>query len=376
MRSRRLYEEGEGDPRIARNPRYALRSMMMLLLSAACGLPRPSFDSASRDTGQDSADTGETGETAETAEDTSPTVAFDLSGDLDGLAFAFVQLPVSEAGFVTGEVLHEQAPAPRIELRPDPTPYVQPLPDIVGLEGAFFVGGLHEDDGNLTWDPEERWFAAGSWMALYLDGELPELMALAGWQLGWNSILIDGAAIPALGDPLALPLINGYVDALALAGTADAALPEGTRFALVPAPVFAGDAVDALLVDEPLGTPWSVSVAGAPDPSHFLDIDGDGFTEAVESFVVYDDADGSESVSTGDAGLGGVCSFEGANAHQGIGLFYSPPSTSVLWPVYFAAAGASLGWNAFAADPGAETLRFLDSDALTDLVASTECAVE
>ena len=384
MRSRRLSEEGNGDPRIAPIPRYALRSMLLLLSTACTGLPRPNFDTASRDTNDtgepvdtgDTGNTGDSGDTAETAEDTSPTVAFDLSGNLDGLAFALVQLPASEAGFVMGDVLFEQAPAPRIELRPDGEAYLQPLPDIVGLEGAFFVGGLHEDDGNLTWDPEERWFAAGSWMALYLGGELPELMALAGWQLGWNSILIDGAAIPALGDPLALPLINGYVDAVELSGSADPALPAGTRFALVPAPVFAGEAVEALLVDEVLEDPWGVSVRGAPDPSHFLDIDGDGFPEAVETFVVYTDADGSESVSTGDPGLGGVCRFEGENAYQGVGLFFSPPTTSVLWPVYFAAAGASVGWNAFAADPGAETLRFLDADALIDLVASGECVVE
>lgn len=341
--------------------------MTLLLLTTSCtGLPQPTDDSDSRDTA----------DSADSAEDTSPTIAFDVSGNMEGMAFTFVQLPVSEAGFVMGDLLHEQAPAARIELRPDPLPYVQPLPDIVGLEGAFFVGGLHEDDGNLSWDPEERWFAAGSWMALYLSGELPELMVLAGWELGWNGILIDGAAVPALGDPLALPLINAYVDEVALDGTADAALPEGTRFALVPAPVFAGESVDALLVDAPLATPWSLTVRGAPDPSHFLDIDGDGFTEAVESFVVYEDTDWSESVTVGDAGLGGVCSFEGENAYQGVGLFFSPPSTNVLWPVYFAAAGASLGWNAFAADPGGDTLRFLDVETLTGLIASGACAVE
>lgn len=332
---------------------------MYLLLAIAC-----TPDKAPDDSGFDTAAT------------LPPTVAFDVSGPMEGLAFSLVHLPVTEGGLVMGEVVADLPAAARIELRPDALPYLLPVPDIAGLDGAFFVGGLHEDGGEATWDADERWFAAGSWMALYLSGELPPAFALAGMTLGWNGLLIDGSAVPLIGDPLALPLAVTWTKQLSLEGTVDDTLPDDVRLALVPAPLFAGSEVDALLLDEPIQNPWGVAVSGAPDPSHLLDLDGDGFPEAVETFVVYADADASGGLTDGDAGLGGVCALDGTHANQGIGLFFSAPSTNVLWPVYSAVAGAALGWNAFAAEPDSGTLRFLPAEDLIGLVASATCALE
>ena len=131
-----------------------------------------------------------------------------------------------------------------------------------------------------------------------------------------------------------------------------------------------------LLVDQPLESPWFATVSGAPDPSHLLDLDGDGFPEAVETLVVYADADASGGLTVNDVGLGGVCALEGPHANQSVGLFFSAPSTNVLWPVYSAVAGAGLGWNAFAAKPDSATLQFLAAEDLTGLVASAACTLE
>ena len=343
---------------------------MHLIFAIACTpdeAPEPPQDS-------EAADSGETGN--DTAATSPPTVAFDVSGQLNGLAFSLVHLPVTEGGLVMGEVVADLPAAARIELRPDALPYLVPVPDIAGLEGAFFVGGLHEDGGESRWDADERWFAAGSWMALYLSGELPPTLALAGMTLGWNGLLIDGSAVPLIGDPLALPITVTWTEALSLEGTVDDTLPADTRLALVPSPVFAGAAVEELLVDQPLESPWFATVSGAPDPSHLLDLDGDGFPEAVETLVVYADADASGGLTVNDVGLGGVCALEGPHANQSVGLFFSAPSTNVLWPVYSAVAGAGLGWNAFAAKPDSATLQFLAAEDLTGLVASAACTLE
>jgi len=329
--------------------------------------------------GGDTADTGEnigdeTGDTADTADtadsgDTGTaeaTVAWDVTGDYTDLVFSLVSINIGET-LSMADIAEELPAAARIELNePPPDDYLIAIPDVPGLYIAYFLGGLHEDDGDGKWDPDEQWYGVSTTITFYLDGVLTPDMIDAGYQAGWNALVIDGTG-NNFGDPLAQPLPVLLNDELVLGGGHDDTVAATDRVTTLAASAFSSGVVPAALDVTDVSDAWTLTLSGEPPSSHFADVDGDGREEAVELALAYTNVGGSYGFDAGtDTELGFAC-LDGLPV---VGWWFAS-STDITELIYLSQAGVSLGWNAIEVT-GSGTA-FLTPEEAQSLTLSTTC---
>lgn len=352
----------------------------LLLVLAGCDggthvVDDPPKDTGTDDTGGDTDETGDSGDSGDTGEtgDTGvaePNVAWDLAGDFDGMSFSLVSLNVDD--FSMADIVAEAAAAARVELALDPPDdYLEPS-DVPGMYLAFFVGAVHNDDGDDRWDPDEDWYGASSFLTVYIDGVIPPEILDLGLHSGWNSLILSGGDNLVVGDPMAQPLPISFNDQMTLSGTSDATISPQGRVATLAGAVFSGAQVDALDDVALMDGDWSLEFDGAPPSDHYADVDGDGGTEAVELVVAY--ADGDES---------GSLSLDGSDTMLGLGCvdevllvgWWIAPSPDLTALMNVSQFGGSVGWNALLLDDAGGT-RVATAAEAQRVVLSANCTLE
>jgi hypothetical protein len=298
------------------------------------------------------------------------------SGELDGLTLSLPQVDAAlftgggfallpEAGLYSGPATTSPVP-----LSPGAPPPEALTPVEGGLSLALYAPLLHRDeDGDGLHDEGEAIAGLSNQWALYLDGVPTPALESLGFVSGWNGfeLEIGGGSIAWL-DPLALPAPANLasVESIALSGTWDGIEPANVRIALVPLTLLEGEDVSSLLDDVPMASPWSLSTSGAPPGTHFMPLEGLADEGAVELIIAYQDLDGDETVSAGDAGLSTACS-DG----DPLTLLYLPEPTTATEALGYFAFGVPAGWSAMI-EVGSGLQRVPD-EALLDLYAGPDC---
>lgn len=360
-----------------------VRPLSILLFLTACEGGTAVVDDNTKDTGADdtggeniggdSADTaGDSGDPAETGDtaEAEPDVAWDLTGDLTDLSFSLVSL--NQDDFSMADILVETAATERVELALDPPDdYLEPS-DVAGMYLAFFVGAVHEDDGDDRWDPDESWYGSSTLLTVYIDGVVPPEILDLGLHAGWNALVLGGADGVTVGDPMAQPLPVAFTEHLSFAGTHDDTVSDHDRVTTVAGAAFSGTATEALDDSAFTAGAWSLELRGDPPADHFADIDGDGNVEAVELLLAYTDGDHDEAFgwSGADTPLGFAC-VEGAPL---LGWWIEPsPDLTAL--ISISQLGGSVGWNGLllTADGGS---RLATEAERADAVLSADCTLE
>ncbi len=325
-------------------------------------------DTGGENIGEDTEDeTGETGETGDTAAE-EPNLAWDVAGDTKDMAFSLVSLDASN-DFAMADIIAETEAGSRIELYLEPPDdQLIPVPDVPGMYYAFFVGGLHEDDGDDAWDPDEDWYAASSLLSVYIDGIVPAEIISMGLHVGWNAMVLGGSDI-AIGDPMAQPITIALNEALTVGGTFDSSIAATDRVTTVSFALFSGINAPALDEDNLEDGTWSLSLDGEPPASHFLDVDGDGTDEAPEAFLAFTENGADLFDPYADTALGFAC----LDGNPLLGWWFAP-STDIANVLFTAQSGVALGWNAILiTDAGGE---FLTEAEAQTAVLSTSCTIE
>lgn len=318
------------------------------------------------DTG-DSADTGDTGDSADTS-DEEPNLAWDVEGDTEGMAFSLVSLDITN-DFAMADIVAEAEASERIELyAAPPDDQLLPVADAPGMYYAFFVGGLHDDDGDGKWDPDEQWYGASSQMSVYIDGIVPVEVINMGLHLGWNALILGGEGDLVVGDPMGQPLSIAYRDSVTVGGTHDATVADTDWVTTLSFALFSG--VDAPAMDDTdleSGT-WSLTLEGEPPASHFVDVDADGSLEAPELFLAYTENGEGWFDPNVDTPLGFACV-------DGLPLvgWWIAPSTNITDILFVGQSDVALGWNALAID-GDQPVFLTEAEA-NSAVLSTSCVV-
>lgn len=355
----------------------------LLGLLAACDPTTTVPDDTAGDTGSgnDSGDTVDTADTADTADsgdtgDTAtvdPNLAFDVDGDTTGLAFSLVTLELGTDGSGNGtvamaDILAEEPASSRIELFAEPaSDSLVEVPDVPGVYYAYAVGGLHEDDGDGRWDPDEDWVGAPAYLAMYLDGVLPTELIDAGYTVGWNAVSISDGSMT---DPLAIPLPVLQRRTLTVGGGNDGTIGAADAVTTVAASLFAGADAPALDDEDLAGNTWSLTLDGEPPPSHFEDIDSDGTVEAVEAFAAYTDTAGGPGFDVGSDTLVGFACRDGAVV-VGWWVSSSPDLTRLF---FLPNNGVALGWNALEINSSGGDPTILTESEAQDLTLSANCS--
>ncbi len=323
------------------------------------------------DTGENISDSGDTADSADTADsgDTGAaeaTVAWDVTGDYTDLVFSLVSINIGDT-LIMADIAEELPAAARIELaEPPPDDYLVAVPDVPGLYIAYFLGGLHQDDGDGKWDPDEEWYGVATTVTFYLDGVLPTEMIDAGYVAGWNALKITSSG-NELGDPLAQPLPVLLNDELVLGGDHDDTIAATDRVTTLSASAFSAGTVPAALDVTDVGDTWSLTLSGEPPSDHFADIDGDGREEAVELALAYTNVGGSYGFDVGTDTDRGFACLDGLPV---VGWWFAS-STDITELLYLNQAGVALGWNAIQIT-GSDTA-FLTPEDAQSLTLSTSC---
>ncbi|MSQ00825.1 MAG: hypothetical protein EXR71_02905 [Myxococcales bacterium] len=318
------------------------------------------------DTDTDTEDIGDTGDTG----NFEPNLAWDVTGDADGLAFSLVR--VDPESFVMADIVAETEVSARIELQVDapPTSDLLEHPDVPGLVVGYYMAGLHEDEDDGEWDPDERWFAASLSLTVYLDGILPPSYIESGLRVGWNAgVTSDGFELV---DPLEQRIPVERRDTVTLGGSYDETIASTDRVSTISGAVFAGSPVDALDDDALTSGAWSLTVDGVPDADRFVDIDSNGSEEAVELSAAYTDLNRDGALTLGvDTVLGMGCSGSWLAV-----AWWLEPTTNLPDLMQLAGVGLVLGWNVPAFDPATGQTAFLTEAEALNLVLSTGCSLD
>ncbi len=317
------------------------------------------------DTGDSAADSGD--DTGDEPEGT--TLTWEVEGDFDGTAFSMVHVEFPEndgENFTMGAIYvdAEAGDTVSLDITADPEDFYQELAP--GLYLAAFVGALHEDDGDTRWEGGEGFTAVSREFAIFFDGALPPDLLAAGLHSGWNAMIFAGEDF-TVGDPEAMQIPIALTETLTLGGTTDDTINHDHRLVALPATIFAGLPVSALLADTSLpgdGT-WSITLDGEPPADHFVDIDGDGAEEAVELPAAYVDGDHTGGFSDGDTVVALGC-VDG----KPIGGWWLAPPDDIVQLISIQSAGYSLGWLAvLLADEGG----IVSDEQAQTAVLSTSC---
>ena len=341
---------------------------------ASAGNPSDTGDSGVENIdGTDTADTGPVGDdTADTGAPAETTrLTWVVDGAWPGTYFGLVHLEPSDGGYLMGTVewtspvdatISLDVPAPRAELMAE-------IPELPGLEIAFFVGGLFVDDGDERWDADEVWVGVSVPWSLYIDGVVPVELLAIGIREGWNALALTSEN-PEAGDIEAMELAIRYRDEVTLGGTADETIAVTDRFAMLPASMFGGEFPARLYADQRFddGKSWSVDIVGDPPEDHFADVDNDGVSDAFEIPYAYTDADASGGVSGDDTFLGAGC----IDGDAAVAWWIEPP-TDITYLSSVVSFGAGLGWNALLL--GVEGPSAVVEDPSSNIVFSTSCVL-
>lgn len=325
-------------------------------------------DTADTGDGEETGDSEETGDTADTT-DEEPNLAWDVTGDIEDLAFSLVSLDITD-NFAMADILVEAEASERIELyAPPPEDQLVQVEGVPGMYYAFFIGGLHTDDGDGKWDPDEEWLGAASQMSVYIDGIVPPDVVDMGLHVGWNALVLGGESDIVVGDPMAQPLNIAFTDALTVGGTFDDTVAESDWVTTLSFALFSG--IDAPAMDETdleSGT-WSLTLDGAPPASHFVDVDANGSLEAPELFLAYTENGEGWFDPNVDTPLGFACV-------DGLPLvgWWIAPSTNITDILFMGQSAVTLGWNALAI-AGEEPV-FLTEREANSAVLSTGCVID
>ncbi len=314
--------------------------------------------------------------------DADPDIGFELSGVLEGTAFALTWAWPQEDGYLEGDVLHTAAvdgaalwiaslevPAEHlVELSPEQFP---------GLMAAMYLPSLFEDiDGDVELDDGEIIVGAGLIWPLWLEGDVPAEAALLGLQAGWNAIDYSVADSISFPSPEGLPLGADLwpVEQLTIGGTLEESDALDPRLSVRAGQQ--GEDGTLVVVEgvEPLddvgmawGDAWSVTIEGPPPEDHIVAHGASGWEGALEFLRMYQDDDSSGDYSESDPLLDAIC-LDGEGAY----LAYSQPLESVTTAFYYAWMGMPAGWAALTGtDP--ETWVIMGQTQSTDL---GHCEVE
>lgn len=354
-----------------------LATVLSLLSLAACGgstavvdeVPTDSADTgAGEDIGGDTSDSGDPAETGDTAE-SDPDLAWDLTGDFAGTSFSFVSLTPGD--FLMADILVEVPVSDRVELTLEPPEDYLEATDVPGMFVAFFVGAVHEDDGDDKWDPDEAWFGSSTFLSAYLDGVIPPEVSDLGLHQGWNALELGRGEGIFVGDPLSQPLPVAFSGSLTMSGTHDDTIDDDARVTTLAASAFAGTATDALDDSAIVDGEWSLRLSGEPPADHYADIDGNGSVEAVELLMAYADSNENESFDlSSDHGLGFACV-------DGLPLFgwWIEPSPDLTELMNISGMGGSVGWNGIIVDD-VNGSRVAEATELESAVVSANCTLD
>ena len=316
-------------------------SLTLGLSLAACG-NKDGEDSATEEADADTDADTDTDTDTDTDPDAEVTLTFQIVGESAGQTLVLAALDLQSSEPALGEVLGSAAVAGGTASLTVPVPSALALldPEYPLLEGAFFLPYLESAAGEVT--------GVGMVWPLYLSGEIPAELQVLGLQEGWNALRSSGKYPEVLPlDEIPLEERLTVVEHLTLGGTYAAASPPlaSLSLAMVPGFVFEGTLPEALLVDEALTSPWSVTVSGAP-PAEHITTDEVGIAAALEVLLAYTDADGVPGLSEGDAAHYAACL-----ADTPVVAMYLPMPTDPLLALSMAVEGIGPGWQAYGITP-------------------------
>lgn len=297
-------------------------------------------------------DSGQDSDTQSTLPTTD--ITFVLSGDWTGTTIAITGFTLPNDQMVIGDGLIS-APATS-----DQSTLALPVPtDLIpydaNIQYGLYVVSLHEDwDGDGFPNQEPILGVSQHWL-LYLDGGVPPDLASLGVSEGWNAVDINAQQAVSLDAvPLGVNIFSN--ETIVLGGSYPS--PDGLNLALIPG----APAPQSILYDAPLSDPWRISLTGEPGRDHLYDV-GDGVILALETPIVYQDADLSGSVSSGDTALYGFCTNDGATVVSA----YLPQPLDLVTATSYAISNYQIGWLAlgFYADGSSRVLDANEAEQLT-----------
>jgi hypothetical protein len=325
------------------------------------------------DSGGDSSDTGDA-----SPSDSMMTVSVD--GGTDGLLVGVVQVKMSSEGMSAGEIFSSGViidGAAEITL-PAPSDSDLDDPETGALVGSYAIFVRKDANEDGLHDEGEAIIGVAETRLLFIGGELDTDSEALGLELGWNALWFDmgGPSEPVLYelDSVTAELNLIPAESIEFGGSSDVSdtPADPIRMTVKPLEVKMSEAViSSLLLDTQMTPSWSVEVDGPPDASHMVVSEG-VLLSARERFLVYVDIDESESLSSGDEPLYGVCS-EGSPAV----LIWIDPIGSVADAITAPVAGIQIGWSLWAFDSaGIEPPRVLGETERLELVAESSCSLE
>jgi len=275
--------------------------------TVAC-LPAPSDDSEPADEGLGPDGNGSDAD-----------IGFVLDEDWDGHVLSITWLSDSLSGdgsVATGAQLASTEISGRDVLmslpQPDGVDLVEIDPDgAPGMLIAMYTATIHDDeDGDGTHDEGERIVSVGMWLPTWVQGDIPAEYQVLGTVPGWNALDTSTMFGVIDVDPNILTMTmtsNMEVqEALEIKGRVTEELADHGRITLKPI-LSDGDAIDALLDDQPLDTTWSLNVSGSPPSSHENDTLPCSKGNSAQLPTAYKDLDGSESFGSGDDEFSNTC---------------------------------------------------------------------
>jgi hypothetical protein len=187
--------------------------------------------------------------------------------------------------------------------------------------GDGFHSGVEEVDGvSLVW-------------LAYLEGPpVPDLPP--GFQEGWNAFDLSTESTIGL-DAIPVPANLLPTEEIEISGTYPHD-PDGMGLLLYPQ---VDSFPSSLLYDEPVSSPWSISVSGQPPFDHMIDLGG-GIWGALEYPLFYQDLDHSVGISEGDAATEVACNRDG----NAVLLYYIEPFSDIMNGFNYAVQGLRPGW--------------------------------
>ena len=327
----------------------------------------------SGDSGGDPVDTGGSG-----AADSVMTVS--VAGGSDGLLVGVAQYWMSPEGLTAGDVLSSGIVMDGTAELALPEPQDSDLddPGTGALVGNYAIFVRQDENGDGAHDEGETIVGVAETRLLYIAGALDSESEALGLELGWNALWFDlaGSSDPIRYELDAVPAeLNLEVrETIEIGGSSDVPETPADPIRLTAKPLevdVSKTVLSSLILDIQMTPSWSVELSGAPDASHIIVEDGI-LPSALERLAVYVDIDESESLSSGDESLYGVCS-EGSP----VLLIWMDPIGTVADAIPAPVAGVQIGWSLWAFDPkGLAVPRTLEDSERMELVAESSCSLE
>ena len=308
-------------------------------------------------------------------------LTFTIEGDFDGTALSLTWFTMGDEVFevrdTIGAASVESATVTLGVPVPDPSDMVMLDEDVPEMTGALYMPALHvDDDGNAEHDDGEMYVAAGPTWVAYLQGVTPEYEHI-GFQNGWNSILVDlggSGGAPEVGSIHDIPVEASMWprEEITFGGDSDGSVTsEDLRYAVTSYAWFHSPSLDHSY-DEALpladdGT-WSVTLSGAPESDHFIEVDWYDEPIGIELGIAYLDFDGTGDFGVRDTKIGYPC-----YNMQYVMMLYLPGFTTLEYAIMMQMQGMSAGWLPMAGIDAAEPT-FLDETMYQDLMLSSGCS--